>query len=248
MLSYLTDPKQFAEKERLYLEVRRKEGRVLTDEEVKLLPHTTANNPAHQEWEMRRRSFERLQQYLSKKHGTTPIKILDLGCGNGWMSNRLAENPTFQVTGIDLNLIELQQGVRLFTRKNLGFAYANILDNVIPESTYDVIILAASLQYFPQMNHIINSLFRVLTPDGEIHIIDSPFYKDSATRDQAALRTLSYYRSKGVEGMASYYHHHPIANLYPFDYTDLNRGFWNKILKKIGILPPFPWIRIRKHI
>ncbi len=264
---FLSDPIPFLEKERLYLEVRRREGRVLNDEDVKMLPNASATSPYTQEWRWRKRSFLRLKRYL--RHKTTQhLRILDLGCGNGWMANRLAENPDWSVIGMDLNVAELTQGARLFGRKNLQFVYADLLQNALLEApgiasqhtidapglpasgfpgAFDVIVLAASVQYFPNQESLVASLQALLNTGGEIHMIDSHFYPSKAAKAAARQRTLDYYTTAGVPEMADYYHHHLWPELQQLGAENLNKNLLISILQKTGYFAPFPWIRIRHH-
>ena len=49
-----------------YIEARKKENRIYSDEEVKLLPYASANNPHKNEWKLRKRSLDRFNNYIYK--------------------------------------------------------------------------------------------------------------------------------------------------------------------------------------
>ena len=254
---YFSDTAPNREKERLYTEVRRREGRLLPDEAVRQLPN--AKGPLAGEWRRRRRSFERFLAYCRQKAPPdgTALRILDLGCGNGWMANRLAENPARDVWAVDVNEEELAQGARLFGRDNLHFGYADLVSrNDIPATvpgmafrdtgTFDLVVLAAAVQYFPDLTDTIHVLKACLNPGGEIHILDAPFYPDEAAREAARQRTLQYYTSVGVPEMAAFYHHHLWADVKKAGGEDLNNQLIIKILQKTGWVAPFPWVRLRE--
>lgn len=251
---FLSDPIPFLAKERLYLEVRRREGRVLDDDDVKMLPNISATSPYTQEWRWRKRSFLRLKRYLSHKK-TQHLRILDLGCGNGWMANRLAENQAWSVIGMDLNVAELTQGARLFGRKNLQFVYADLWQNALLEApgiasqdtidalglpasglpgAFDIIVLAASVQYFPNLESLVASLQALLNTGGEIHLIDSQFYPSKTAKAAAKQRTLDYYTAAGVPEMADYYHHHLWPELQQLGAENLNKSLLIRLLQKTG--------------
>ena len=79
---------------------------------------------------------------LNKKQ---PLKILEAGCGNGWLCHRLAEIPGAQVIGTDTNFTEIQQAARVFADvSNLHFIYSPI-DGDTFEGTMNV----ASFGSFP---------------------------------------------------------------------------------------------------
>lgn len=252
---FLSDPAHYREKERCYLEVRSREGRILRDEEVLLLPNTLESNPYAREWAMRRRSFSRLERYLARRSRGKYIRILDLGCGNGWMANRLAGREGREVWAVDLNAQELRQGARLFGRGNLHFVYADLAspngireDSVMPfrDKRFDFVILAASAQYFPDFPALISILRSILKPSGEIHITDSPFYGNEAERAAARQRTLEYYARVGVPEMADYYYHHLLRDAKDAGAKNLNNQLIIKILQKMGLLTPFPWLVLRQ--
>src|SRR6478672_7573113 len=88
-VSFLTDPPEYSGKEYIYIQMRSLEGRIYSDDEVKQLPQVPANHPYRDEWKIRAATFMKLRKRLSGKKAE--LDILDIGCGNGWMSNRLAE-------------------------------------------------------------------------------------------------------------------------------------------------------------
>src|SRR5437870_3853887 len=103
--------------EAVYIEMRKKERRLLSDEQVKHLPHkTTIEKSINNEWKLRAKTFKRFSDYVSKNSFKN---ILDLGCGNGWFSNKLAAiQKKGKVTGLDMNKQELEQAVRIFGNIN----------------------------------------------------------------------------------------------------------------------------------
>ena len=241
---YLGQPEAFQLQESLYLRVRQAEMRIQEDDVVHKLPDTPANHPYHHEWQLRKRSFQRFEKYLNRMF-TGPMRILDLGCGNGWMSNQLAKNTKHEVWAVDVNQFELEQGARLFSRQNLQFYYADIFQNPLPEQHFQVIVLAASVQYFPDLPELLKHLKRLLVAGGEIHVVDSPFYPDEAGRVAARDRTLAYYEKVGVPEMAAFYHHHLWQDAQELGGENLNNNLIVKVMQRLKILPAFPWVRFR---
>jgi 2-polyprenyl-3-methyl-5-hydroxy-6-metoxy-1,4-benzoquinol methylase len=76
--------------ERLYIALREQEQRLYTDEQVRQLPDIDPSHLHYKEWKIRKHSAERLISYLNKKKRR--LNILEIGCGNGWLSAQLAEN------------------------------------------------------------------------------------------------------------------------------------------------------------
>lgn len=228
--------------EQLYIQVRKKENRLYTDEEVALLPAVKKSNIHYKEWLIRQRSCNRLLTYLKRKN--KPLKILEVGCGNGWLSSKLAEVKNSSVIGLDINLTEIKQAEEVFNKPNLLFLYAAIENNQLPKDIFDVIVFAASIQYFSDFKKVIESALPLLNFSGEIHILDTNFYNVKNV-EAAKARTAAYYNAIGFSSMSKYYFHHLWQHVRPFSHTVLNNPgyFINNILKnKI-----FPWIKIYKN-
>ncbi len=222
----------------LYTKVRDKEQRILTDSEVATLPFLK-NHKLSNEWELRQQSTRRFLSYLNKKN--TPLTILDLGCGNGWFSNAIATASTQNnVLGLDLNVSELEQASRVFKQDNLQFAYGNIFEiNLTLDSKFDIITLNACVQYFPDFRLLFSKLKTFLKPQGEIHIIDSPFY-DTSEIKSAKQRTENYYKELGFPEMTEHYFHHSKNDISSFQTLyHPTRSFLSKLFKKDS---PFSWI------
>jgi len=242
-LYIISSPEKYSGKEKIYFEVRRAEGRILTDKEVLKLPDTDKNNPHSEEWKIRRDSCRKLLNYISKKNPSP--RILEIGCGNGWLSAQLAGINNSKVDSIDINSAELEQAARVFNKENLTFYYRDISKDIITDSSYDIILLAASVQYFPSLPELLGNLLPLLKNKGEIHIIDSPFYTKN-TLENARQRSYEYYAGKGFSAMADYYFHHSMNDLKGYNYSYLNRfpGY-----RFVSLLNPksylyFPWIKI----
>ena len=233
--------KDFAEQ---YLALRRKEQRVYSDEEVRQLPAISVHNPHYKEWIARKHSCNRLLKYIGKLE--TPPDILEIGCGNGWLSHKLSTAAGTEVTGYDINQAELQQAKKLFGhRLNLQFISQDPFAPDAKKELYDVIVFAASIQYFPSLAIIVEKAMERLQPGGSTHIIDSHFYKpgDVAAAKQ---RTMEYYASMGFPELGEHYFHHSLDELSAFNYEILYnpRSTWNRLMQRSD---PFYWICIKKN-
>lgn len=222
-----TSTDEYKLKEELYLAVRTAENRVLDDEMVRQLPQTPSSYVHHNEWQIRAAGLKRFIAYLDKKFGEKKLNILDVGCGNGWMSNNLHKHG-HKVTGIDLNLAELEQAERVFgTSESMAWQYVDILNDDVTGAPFDIILFGASCQYFPDISVLTEASTKLLTKPGEIHLLDSFFYKDSEL-DAARSRTEQYYSQMGFPEMSEFYHHHSVNALKAIGYKKLFPGFWDK--------------------
>lgn len=104
--------------ENLYMELRRKENRLYGDEIVANLPEISRDHSQYFEWAVRKKSLHQLVNYLQKKK---PNSILEIGCGNGWLSHQLAKLLPAEICAVDVNETELRQAAYLFkTYENLS--------------------------------------------------------------------------------------------------------------------------------
>jgi ubiquinone/menaquinone biosynthesis C-methylase UbiE len=224
----------------MYIEVRRKETRVLSDYQVMFLPDIETSHIYFDEWTIRKRSSKRLIAYLEKKN--KPLKILEIGCGNGWLSSKCAAIAGSEVIGIDVNNEEITQANRLFKKGNLEFRWDSFNPEKLSVEKFDIILFAASIQYFPSIKTTLYNALSCLAEKSEVHILDSHFYKSNEIKG-AAKRTKDYYSALGYPEMGAYYFHHSLDELDEFNYEVLTnpRGVYNSLTKK----EPFYWIVIK---
>jgi ubiquinone/menaquinone biosynthesis C-methylase UbiE len=226
--------------EEIYMASRQSENRVYSDEQVAKLPNIGTTHIHYDEWQARKKSSGRLMNYLENKN--KPLSILEIGCGNGWLSARMAVLKDSIVTGIDINKTELNQARRVFSGKvNIRFKEGGI-KNIPGDRKFDVIVFAASIQYFPFFDLVVHEAFSILEEDGEIHILDSHFYHPNEL-ELAKQRSVTYYHSIGFREMSAFYFHHSLDSLMNFNHKIIYNPYSlkNKIFRKND---PFPWICI----
>jgi len=229
--------------EKKYITTRSLENRLYSDEEVMRLPHIAPTHTHFKEWQSRRRSARRLLRYLAGKK--RPLEVLEIGCGNGWLSHLVAEIPGTQVTGLDINFTELQQAARVFNDDpNLSFIHGDLRSPVFGDRQFDVILFAASIEYFPSLKKIVHRSLFSLKTGGEIHIIDTRFHRPWEIQP-ARMRTLAYYTSLGYPEMADFYFHHSSRDLGSFHHVLLYNPN-TLIARLLGSRTTLPWIRIIK--
>jgi release factor glutamine methyltransferase len=225
----------------LYIGLRSKEGRMYTDEELNRLPDIRPDHPLAGEWALRKNSAAEIYVYhfLQRK----PFDILEIGCGNGWLTHKLSTIKRCRASGIDINEPELEQAKRVFGESDhLRFINGDIRDGVLKNRHFDVIIFAASIQYFDNLEEILDCALRHLAPGGKIHIMDSFFYKQSQ-QQAARMRSRKYFEMLGFPAMFGYYFHHSFSELKKFKYKMLftPESIYSRIDKRKRM---FPWIII----
>lgn len=227
--------------EKLYLQARSHEGRIMSVPEIKQLPHLV-EHPLAKEWKQRVQSTHRLLSYIKKEQ---PETVLDIGCGNAWLLYKIAPMVK-QADGIEVNYQELEQAAEVLANyQNVDLYYGDIF--TIPlNRTYDMIILNAVIQYFPDLPKLLNHLKNHLSESGRIHIMDSPIYTP-ANVAKAKTRSDAYYQSVECDEMKAYYFHHSWAAMKDFEYQIRYNPstYLQRIYRKFGKLDsPFPWLEI----
>jgi len=223
--------------EELYLDVREKENRLLDDSEVLQLPELPLEHVHHAEWRKRADTLKRFGKYLKQHRFATSLEI---GCGNGWFSNYLADY-TQKCIGQDINLKELQQAARVFSRPNLDFVCSENILELASLVAPDLIVFNASLQYFNPEQGLLQSLTEVLNKDGEIHILDSPVYASENEAQSAQSRSHKYYEDQHVPALAGFYFHYTQEQVQG-EWLYRPPGRIKRLLKPDS--SPFPWLRL----
>jgi len=226
----------------LYIALRLKEERIYSDNEVALLPKVLPSHRYFKEWNVRRHSLDKLLRYIRMKGHI--CNILEIGCGNGWLSAKLAIVARGNVTGIDINIVELEQARKVFAKApNLRFMYGDIRSGMLQDQRYDLIVFAASIQYFPSLDEILKVALNHLTLQGEIHILDSHLYRFNEIAE-ARQRSKKYYTQMGFREMSGYYFHHSIEDLRPFSFFMLHNphALKNKLTFHKS---PFHWVVVK---
>jgi ubiquinone/menaquinone biosynthesis C-methylase UbiE len=226
----------FKEQQSYYIKARSLEGRVLSDADVLELPISKVHC---KEWGMRRHAFSKLSKYL-KNHKPINGSVLDLGCGNGWMSNQISDIG-FDVTGVDVNDLEVAQGNRLFP--NVEFHVGNVFDLELKK--FDFIVIAGAFQYFDNTTDLFVKLKSMLKENGKLIILETFFYTEKEAKN-AKQSSDDYYKSIGVSEMGSFYFHQKWDCLSSSKYRVIYRlNVIFKLLNKVGgNYSPFPIIEL----
>ena len=233
--------------EEAYIALRKKENRLYDDETLKQLPAMAPVQALKHEWQMRNVSANKLMMYMKKKG--TAKKILEVGCGNGWLANKMTTDLSSEVLAMDVNETELLQGAKVFSSENLSFVYGDVFTIDLNPIRFDCIVLASSVQYFRDIQSVLKQLLRLLMPTGEIHIIDSPIYRSDRAALAAEKRSVDHFTGLGHRDMARYYFHHTIKEIGIFNHRVLENPdsliltIRRRLFKTTH--PVFPWIVIK---
>ncbi len=199
---------RFAAFEKLYADMRRREGRRPPEgEALRGLPQPPPGASASQAYEWRSRAWcagfleRRLRQRGSRR-------LLDLGCGPGWLAARMVRGLGLEAVGLDVGRAELEAGAAAFgDLPALRLVQGDVFDERLELGRFDTVVLLAALQYFPDVARLMARLGALLHPGGEVLVMESPLYRSSELLGARA-RTRSHYEQLGLPEAAGFYHHH----------------------------------------
>lgn len=121
-------------------------------------------------------------------------KILDIGCGSGWLAGILADKvPQGQVVGMDVaDEMVRRARQRHADRVNLMFIIAGAEDIPWDDGFFNHAVSVESAYYWPEPAAAFREIFRVLQPGGEVRLLIN-LYKENVHshqwRDQLAVPT-----------------------------------------------------------
>lgn len=99
------------------------------------------------------------------KHFKKPVKVLDVGCGAGFLSNHLAKKK-HEVTGIDISQSSLDVAKQYDTTCNAKYLYADAYQMPFEDASYDVVCAMDILEHVEEPERLIQEAGRVLKPGG----------------------------------------------------------------------------------
>ena len=183
-----------------YETIRAAEGRGGNSEKYyRALPFKDLSGHHKADWRIRARSFNvlvnkvltRLQAPLERS-----LKVLDLGAGNGWLSNRLAAQGD-RVFAVDL-LVNDQDGLGAWKNYEHTFTPMQAEFNHLPIADHfaDAIIFNASFHYSENYTETLREALRVLSPRGNIVILDSPVYRRAESGQQMVQEREAQFKEK----------------------------------------------------
>lgn len=175
-----------------YEAVRRFEGRFSPDSSYyRALPFKDTSGKFSADWKIRAASFRALQKIL-----TAESTVLDVGAGNGWLSNRLSLSG-YDVCAVDL-LLNPEDGLGAWSHYQSQFAkvQSEFMHLPFPETSVSAVIFNASFHYSESYEETLTEALRVLSPKGKIIIMDSPVYHSAESGEQMVAERKSAFLSR----------------------------------------------------
>jgi SAM-dependent methyltransferase len=165
---------------------RAAEGRGQDRAELFALPFVRSG-PFARQWAVRARTFEAFVRRVLKpasRELRRPLRLLDLGAGNGWLCWRAAR---MGVSAVALDIREddvdglgaakpyLEDSAVRFGRVAASF-------DALPfgDGRFDLVVFNAALHYAVDLTTVLREACRAVHGSGRIVVLDSPFYDEDA--------------------------------------------------------------------
>ena len=168
-----------------YESIRRAEGRISADPAYyRALPYFDLSGRRSADWRIRAVSFDAFFAQVFRPLERPGLTVLDLGAGNGWLSNWLAERG-HALFAVDLMTNDFD-GLGCFRYFAPVFTPTQAEFERLPfaDASADLVIFNASLHYSVDFGVTLIEALRVLKPDGRLVILDSPVYHDARSGKQ----------------------------------------------------------------
>jgi SAM-dependent methyltransferase len=158
-----------------YRRVRSAEGRGADSSAYyRALPYQDLSGRFAEQWRIRARTFRYFVRFVLPR---PPARILDLGAGNCWLSNRLAE------LGHRPMAVDISSDARdgLGAARHYTFRFPTVeaeFDRLpVADHSFDVVLFNASFHYSSDYARTLAEARRCLRPSGRVVILDSPVYR-----------------------------------------------------------------------
>jgi SAM-dependent methyltransferase len=172
------------------------------------LPYRDISRRRVTEWKVKAASMDALLAFLAPSEWP---RVIDLGCGMGWLSHYLAARG-YETYAMDA-VLDGRLGLGAATGYvRMGPPFERVWGdmNRLPflASSVDAIVCNASIHYVADLVRTLSEIARVLRSDGLVAILNSPIHEQpaSAVRAQSEFREHLSNLGANVE-VASTYHH-----------------------------------------
>ena len=115
----------------------------------------------------------RLNELIVNKMGKDSEMILDVGCGNGWLSKMVQSDKNY-IFSLDISYTNVERVIKQQAHPNHYGLVADVYNLPLQSETFDTIIASEIIEHVFDPSKFIQCLLAVLKPNGKL-IITTPF-------------------------------------------------------------------------
>lgn len=109
--------------------------------------------------------LEHLHRYALALELVKNKVVLDIGCGDGYGSNLIAEHAN-EVFAMDIDKITINHAKASYKKVNLKFVEGDIRSIKFPDRTFDVVVCFETLEHVEEHFIVLSEFKRILKPNG----------------------------------------------------------------------------------
>jgi SAM-dependent methyltransferase len=104
-------------------------------------------------------------------------RVVDLGCGYGWLCRWARENGAENVLGVDLSENMLKKAKAFPEDPAITYLQADLETLKLPQSSYGIVYSSLTLHYLKNLRELVVQVYKALTPGGAfIFSVEHPIY------------------------------------------------------------------------
>lgn len=215
------------------------------EEYLRNLPFRDTTSRHNAEWRVKARSLRTLLDSLDPQE---QLRVVDLGCGMGWLAHHLARrgDTVFAVDAVTDDTVGLGAAA---TYMRLGPPFDLVWGELdrppFLSGCIDMVICNASLHYAGQLGSTLREISRILRPGGRLLVLNSPVYSLRESAERALDGFRASLRSLGASEEV-------VASVHHFVRSDLERSLVDAVgpVSEIPFDPGrwFRWSRAAKGL
>lgn len=105
-------------------------------------------------------------EVMNNNNVSKEAKVLDVGCGAGFHTNKLARNGFLDITGIDISLQSLDVARKFDSTSTVKYIVADAYSLPFEDNTFDVILSVDFLEHVDEPEKVIKEINRVTKRGG----------------------------------------------------------------------------------